>query len=373
MPEHNNKRTKGTSAKDENLAQQTTMTFFIRFACVVAAILSTHAAGQAPPVANLLLNGGFEDSAAATITRSSSLGMISTGIAGWRAFSNGTNAATFEVVSNPAAASEGKNYLTVTSMNEPGKDAGIDTDYAGAGMAAVTAGVNYAVSFDLQHVSGENSVIFSVRTFEGTSTKIAETFYPGLLLTGVPTGSWKHFSYEFKPTVNGTLQVVFRPKAGEDVQTETFLLDNVRVAPEAIQKDVTREFVISKRYLNMPIANGDPNPNQSVTVFIDGKAVRTLQLDLANADPDWWAVMDVSPWKGKKITLVCDRLPEGSKALRSIEQSDEIKGGENLYDEALRPQFHFSAKRGHINDPNGLVFYKGELGWTPFSNQQKLK
>ena len=50
----------------------------------------------------------------------------------------------------------------------------------------------------------------------------------------------------------------------------------------------------------------------------------------------------------------------GSKALDSLRQSDTLLDAENLYREPLRPQLHFSAKRGWLNDPNGLVYYNGE-------------
>ncbi|MCP4644516.1 MAG: glycoside hydrolase family 32 protein, partial [bacterium] len=39
---------------------------------------------------------------------------------------------------------------------------------------------------------------------------------------------------------------------------------------------------------------------------------------------------------------------------------DSFMGAEDLYREPMRPQFHFSPRRGWNNDPNGLVYYKGE-------------
>jgi len=35
-------------------------------------------------------------------------------------------------------------------------------------------------------------------------------------------------------------------------------------------------------------------------------------------------------------------------------------GNVNLYHETYRPQFHFTAKKNWLNDPNGLMYYKGE-------------
>jgi len=64
--------------------------------------------------------------------------------------------------------------------------------------------------------------------------------------------------------------------------------------------------------------------------------------------------------KGKRLTLWADGLPAGSKGLANVRTADDAVPKEGLYREALRPQFHFSARRGWLNDPNGLVFFKGE-------------
>src|ERR1039458_9325156 len=92
----------------------------------------------------------------------------------------------------------------------------------------------------------------------------------------------------------------------------------------------------------------------------DGKTEREFQVELADAKPDWWTFLDVSAFKGQSVVLQADKLPEDSLVLKQIDQSDAIKDNEHIYHEALRPQFHFSSRRGWLNDPNGLVFYKGE-------------
>jgi fructan beta-fructosidase len=50
----------------------------------------------------------------------------------------------------------------------------------------------------------------------------------------------------------------------------------------------------------------------------------------------------------------------GSTGLSSIVQSNGIVGATNLYSETLRPQIHYSGRRGLINDVNGMIYYNGQ-------------
>ena len=120
----------------------------------------------------------------------------------------------------------------------------------------------------------------------------------------------------------------------------------------------SRELMIEKRYLNLPVKNHAPK--HRVRLLVDGQTVREFEMEVADSAPDFWVFLDLAPFQGKRAIIEMDRLREDSKALSSVEQSDQIKGAENLYHEALRPQFHFSSRRGWNNDPNGLVFYEGQ-------------
>jgi len=128
--------------------------------------------------------------------------------------------------------------------------------------------------------------------------------------------------------------------------------------PPRVLKEVKRDIVIGKRYLNLPIKTGERK--RSVQLLVDGRPEVRLDVELANGDPEWWAFVDATAWRGKTVTIIVDKLPEDSRALTQVDQTDTIKGAETLYSEPLRPQLHFSSRRGWNNDPNGMVFFRGE-------------
>jgi fructan beta-fructosidase len=115
----------------------------------------------------------------------------------------------------------------------------------------------------------------------------------------------------------------------------------------------SREFTIGQRYLHLPVKHGAAKRRMKFEV--DGKMVRELEIELADGSPDFFAFADVSPWAGKKL-IVSTMLPADSKALDAIVASNDVPAAYLLYQEKLRPRFHFTSRRGWLNDPNGLVF-----------------
>src|SRR5208337_2945194 len=85
---------------------------------------------------------------------------------------------------------------------------------------------------------------------------------------------------------------------------------------------VIRTFAVEKRYLNLPVKNGAPM--RHLALVIDGRRVRQFDIELADGAPDWWAFLDLAPFKGSRAAIQVDKLPEASSALQTIEQADQI-------------------------------------------------
>ncbi|HEU5068780.1 MAG TPA: glycoside hydrolase family 32 protein [Verrucomicrobiae bacterium] len=142
------------------------------------------------------------------------------------------------------------------------------------------------------------------------------------------------------------------------INVDQIVQSDRRIVAPVIQRDVTREILIQQPYLNFPVKNGAPK--KRVTLLVDGREQTRFDIELADGRPDWWAFWDAAPYRGKTLTVKVDRLAEDSAGLRAIEQSPTLKEAGDLYHEARRPQFHFTSRRGWLNDPNGLVYFEGE-------------
>lgn len=124
-----------------------------------------------------------------------------------------------------------------------------------------------------------------------------------------------------------------------------------------------KEIVLEKRYLNLPVQNDVPK--QRISLHVDGNIRHEFLIRLAVDKPDYWTYMDISMYKGKNATLSVEKLPDGSHGYDMIYQDDRLKEEGTIYKEKLRPQFHYTAKRGWIQDPVGLVYYDGEYHMFP--------
>lgn len=114
------------------------------------------------------------------------------------------------------------------------------------------------------------------------------------------------------------------------------------------------EIKISKKYLNIPVSHKVDRARMSISV--DGKKERSFVIRLAPDEAEYWVFCDVSAYIGKTIKISYEGNNTG---LSKIYQDDKIEGQENIYKEENRPQYHFTTKRGWINDPNGLVYLDG--------------
>ena len=108
------------------------------------------------------------------------------------------------------------------------------------------------------------------------------------------------------------------------------------------------------RYLNLPVSH---EVERSRLTF-RAKGVDDLNVVARlSANPEYWVFKDISAYRGKTLTITFDG-PED--ALMQVYQSDSIRDVASIYRERNRPQFHFTTKRGWINDPNGCIWHDGQ-------------
>lgn len=119
----------------------------------------------------------------------------------------------------------------------------------------------------------------------------------------------------------------------------------------------SRVIPVDARYLILPVRRDAPV--RRVKVEAGGKTVREFDIRLADGPPDFEVSADLGPFLGASARVAA-QLPHGSEALRPLRTAPLPPGTTDFDAGGRRPGFHFTSRRGWLNDSNGLVYFGGE-------------
>lgn len=114
----------------------------------------------------------------------------------------------------------------------------------------------------------------------------------------------------------------------------------------------TMTLPVNHRYLRIPVRDGAER--RWISIYEGHRPVDQFWAEIDAGAPENQYFLDLSEFTGRNLTLYVDG---DVSLLDAFDFSDELPA--DLYRETLRPRFHFTSKRGWINDPNGLFHLDG--------------
>ncbi len=164
-------------------------------------------------------------------------------------------------------------------------------------------------------------------------------------------------SWDVTPWIGqkASLQIVDQHTGGwGHINVDQIVQSDRKQGRETVRKDLH----VRARYLHLPVRTGAPK--RRMTIKHDGKTVHEFDIELALDKPDFWSFLDVGPFRGQSLQVETV-LPAGQTLREALRFDDEVPNAWEIAHKFKRPQFHFTSRRGWLNDPNGLVWLDGEF------------
>ena len=119
-----------------------------------------------------------------------------------------------------------------------------------------------------------------------------------------------------------------------------------------------KNFAVAAEYLVLPVRNAGEEGR--LRLFVDDQIVLDYGVSFASGpeDVDWYAFFSLDRFRGREARVSASNVTE--RGFDLVRQADSIPGADGFYRERLRPQYHFTSRTGWLNDPNGLIRYRGE-------------
>jgi len=137
------------------------------------------------------------------------------------------------------------------------------------------------------------------------------------------------------------------------------------------------EFRVDRRYMTFRIAGGRYERSTCLDLIVNGRVVKSATGD--NSDKLAETTWDLKEWAGQRAKLRITDAASGEWGHITVDRivqtntPGKLLVEAPLYEEKLRPQYHFTARQwtvdrlnpgqreeGWINDLNGLIYYDGE-------------
>ncbi|MFI4860441.1 MAG: GH32 C-terminal domain-containing protein [Phycisphaerales bacterium JB063] len=120
--------------------------------------------------------------------------------------------------------------------------------------------------------------------------------------------------------------------------------------------NVQRELPTGITSINLPVDR--EAPMRRMKVLVEGEEQREFDIQLAEGEPDYWVPYDIAAFEASAVTLWINELMDEA-SLQAIRLDNDLPTDTPVFEEAYRPQYHFTSARGWLNDPNGLVYHDG--------------